>query len=89
MGKRTIKVAGVSDAHAKKSASSLFKNTMKIEEISVQRMRKLAKTKPVYLAVVRTNEVAEQGEDPTNEDQIVTVNEDQTKQSTPCRYKRY
>ena len=59
MGRRTIKVAGVSDAHAEKNASSLFKNTVKIEEISVQRMRKLAKTEPVYLAVVRTNEVTE------------------------------
>ena len=58
---------------------------MKIEEISVQRMRKLAKTEPVYLAVVRTNEVAEQGEDPTNEDQIVTVNEDQTKTEYPMQ----
>ena len=83
MGKRTIKVAGVSDAHAEKNASSLFKNSVKIEEISVQRMRKLAKTEPVYLAVVRTNEVTEQGEDPTNEDQIVTVNEDQTKTEYP------
>ena len=85
MGKRTIKVAGVSDAHAKKNASSLFQNTVKIEEISVQRMRKLAKTEPVYLAVVRTNEVAEQEEDPTNEDQIVTVNEDQTKTEYPMQ----
>ena len=85
MGKRTIKAAGVSDAHAEKNASSLFKNTVKIEEISVQRMRKLAKTEPVYLPVVRTKEVAEQGEDPTNEDQIVTVNEDQTKTEYPMQ----
>ena len=76
MGKRTIKVAGVSHAHAKKNASSLFKNAVKIEEISVQRMRKLAKTEFVYVAMVRANEVTNQEEDPTNEDQVVTVNED-------------
>ena len=59
MGKRTIKVAGVSDAHAKKNASSLFQSTVIIEEISAQRMRKLAKTEQVYVAVVRANEVTE------------------------------
>ena len=85
MGKRTIKVAGVSDAHAEKNASSLFQNTVKIEEISVQRMRKLAKTEPVYVAVVRANEVTNQEEDPTNEDQVVTVNEDQTRTEYPMQ----
>ena len=85
MGKRIIKVTGVSDAHAEKNASSLLKNTVKIEEIPVQRMKKLAKTEPVYLAVVRTDEVAEQREDPANEDQIVTVNEDQTKTEYPMQ----
>ena len=85
MGKRTIKVAGVSDAHTEKNASSLFQNTVKIEEISVQRMRKLAKTEQVYVAVVRANEVTEQEEDPTNEEQVVTVNEDQTRTKYPMQ----
>ena len=57
-------MAGVSDAHAEKNASSLFQNIVKIEEISVQRMRKLAKTEPVYVAVVRANEVTEPGRRP-------------------------
>ena len=39
-------MAGVSDAHAEKNASSLFQNTVKIDEIAVQRMSKLAKTEP-------------------------------------------
>ena len=56
MGKRTITVAGVSDAHAEKNASSLFQSTVRIEEISVQRMMKLAKTELVYVAVIRTKE---------------------------------
>ena len=85
MGKRTIKVAGVSDAHAEKNASSLFQSTVIIEEISVQRMRKLAKTEPVYVAVVRANEITEQKEDPTNEHQVVIVNEDQTKTEYPMQ----
>ena len=62
MGNRTITVAGVSDAHAERKASSLFQSTVMVEEISVQRMRKLAKTEPVYVAVIRTNEDAQQEE---------------------------
>ena len=38
MGKRTIEVAGVSNAHAEKNASSLFQSKVIIEEISIQRM---------------------------------------------------
>ena len=83
MGNRTIIVAGVSDAHAERKASSLFQSTVMVEEISVQRMRKLAKTEPVYVAVIRTNEDAKQEEKATKEDQIVTVNEDQTKTEYP------
>ena len=85
MGKRTIKVAGVSDAHTEKNGSILFQNAVKIEEISVQRMRKLAKTEPVYVAVVRANEIIEQEEDPTNEEQVVTVNKDQTRIEYPIQ----
>ena len=40
---------------------------------------KLAKTEPVYVALIRSNEDAKQEEKATNEDQIVTVNKDQTK----------
>ena len=83
MGNRTITVAGVSDAHAERKISSLFQSTVMVEEISVQRMRKLAKTEPVYVAVIRTNEDAKQEEKATKEDQIVTVNEDQTKTEYP------
>ena len=83
MGKRTITVAGVSNAQAEKKASSLFQSIVKVEEISVQRMRKLAKTEPVFVAMIRTNEALEQEEAPTNEEQVVTVNEDQTKTECP------
>ena len=83
MGNRTVTVAGVSDAHAERKASSLFQSIVMVEEISVQRMRKLAKTEPVYVAVIKTNEDVKQEEKATNEDQIVTVNEDQTKTEYP------
>ena len=73
----------MSDSHVEKNASSLFQNTVKIEEISIQRMRKLAKTELVYVAMVRANEVTEQEEDPTNEDQVVIVNENQTTTEYP------
>ena len=79
MGGRLIIVAGVPDAHAEKKASSLFQSTVQVEEISVQRMRKLAKNKPVFVAVIRTTEESEREEEPTNEEQIVTMNEDQTR----------
>ena len=37
----------------------------------------------MYVALIRTNEDAEQEEKASNEDQIVTVNEDQTKTEYP------
>ena len=48
-------------------------------------MRKLAKTEPIFVVVIRTNEDSEQEEEPTNEDQIVTVNEDQTRTEYPVQ----
>ena len=85
MCKRLITVARVLDAHAEKKASSLFQSTVQVEEISVQRMRKLAKTEPVFVAMTRTNEESEQEEEPTNEEQIVTVNEDQNRTEYPVQ----
>ena len=85
MGKRLIKVIGVSEAHAEMKASSLFQSTVNVKEVSVQRMRKIAKNEPVYMAVIRTIEDAEQNDDSTNEEQVVTVNEDQTKTEYPVQ----
>ena len=58
MGKRVIKVTGVSETHTAMNASSLFDLKMTVETISAQRMRRIAKREPVYLMVVRTNEDA-------------------------------
>ena len=89
MGKRIIKVTGLSDAHTAMNASSLFDSKMTVETISAQRMRRIAKKEPVYLMVVRTNEDAgiagTEEPEPTNDDQIVTVNEDTTRTEYPVQ----
>ena len=80
MGKRMITVTRLSEAHAATNASSIFESKVTIEEISAQRMRKIAKREPVYVAMIRTNE---DSEEPTNEEQVVTVNKDKTKTEYP------
>ena len=89
MGKRIIKVTGLSEARTAINASSLFDSNMTVETISAQRMRRIAKREPVYLMVVRTNEDAAitgtEETEPTNDDQIVTVNEDTTRTEYPVQ----
>ena len=89
MGKRVIKVTGVSNTHAAKDASSLFVSNVTVESISAQRMRRIAKKEPVYLMVVRTHEDAGNAEVQemklTNDDQLVTVNDDTTRTQYPVQ----
>ena len=59
---------------------NFFESTVTAEEISAQRMRKIVKREPIYVAVIRTNE---DSEEPTNEQQVVTVNEDKMKTEYP------
>ena len=58
-----------------------------MESISAQRMRKIAKKEPVYLMVIRTNEdagnTAVDETELTNDDKIVTVNEDTIRTEYP------
>ena len=86
MGKRRIKVTGLSKAQTAENAFSLFDLQVTVESISAQRMRKIAKREPVYLMVIRTNESAENADSeemkPTNDAQIVTVNEETTSAGT-------
>ena len=60
-----------------------------MESISAQRMRKIAKREPVYLMVIRTNENAGNAtmekKKPTNDAQIVTVNEETTRTEYPVQ----
>ena len=89
MGKRVIKVTGLSKAHTAMNASSLFDLKVTVKSISAQRMRRIAKKEPVYLMVIRTNEdvgnIAVEETEPTNDDQIVTVNEDATRTEYPMQ----
>ena len=81
--KRIVKVTGLSKAQTAENASSLFDLHVIVESISAQRMRKIAKREPVYLMVIRTNEDAGNADieenKPTNDAQIVTVNEETTR----------
>ena len=54
MGKRDIVVYGVQDPQGPEMISSLFQKNFAAEMISVQRMRRLSRKEPVYLAVIRT-----------------------------------
>ena len=61
MGSRMIRVQGLLESHSPELVSSLFQRSCSIDLISAQRMRKLAKREPVYIAMVRTtnNDAAE------------------------------
>ena len=58
VGKRSIKVTGLSKAQTAENASSLFDLQVTVESISAQRMRKKTKREPVYLMVIRINDSA-------------------------------
>ena len=63
MGSRIITVQGLKEPHSPGIVSSLFQRRETVELISAQRMRKLARKEPVYVAMVRT----------TNDDPAETV----------------
>ena len=77
VGTRLVTVTGEQAPPESEYASSIFQHNCTGNQISVQRMKKLPKTKTVFLAVIR----------PTNEDQeneqSVIVNEDSTKSTFP------
>ena len=77
IGKRTISVNGVQHSHNLVIAASIFQRSCTVEQISAQRMKKLAKNEAVFLAMVR-----EMYEESRNEG-IVIVNVDQTKTLYP------
>ena len=74
---RLISVTGVSDPKDPAIVSSIFERGTAIEQISAQRMKKLAKKERVYLEVVRTT-----NEEPRNESTVI-VNEDKKKTPYP------
>ena len=87
MGSRVIRVQGLQEPHSSGIVSSLFQRRETVELISAQRMRKLAKKEPVYVAMVRTtNDDSAETEKRTDEPQdqcTVSVGEDKTKTPYP------
>ena len=73
VGTRLVTVTGEQALPESEVAFSIFQSNCTVNQILVQRTRKLAKTEAVFLAVVRTTT-----EEIRNE-ATVTVNEDQTK----------
>ena len=70
-----MEVSGIPASRDSEQISSLFNLGSYVEEISAQRMRRLAQKEPVFLAVVRSV--------PENEENVVEVNEDKTKTEYP------
>ena len=68
MGKRDIVVQGVQDPQGPEMISNLFQKNFAVEMILVQRMRRLLRKEPVYLAVIRTTN------DTENEDTEIDPN---------------
>ena len=56
VGTRLITVTGVQDSQDPAIVSSIFQEGNVVEQISAQQMKKLAKTKTIFLAVIRTIE---------------------------------
>ena len=77
VGSRLVTVTGEQKTQESEVASSIFQAIGTVQYISAQRMRKVAKTEPVFLAVVRTMN------EETENKGIVTVNEDSTNTAFP------
>ena len=82
VGRRTVVLNGVRENIPSAELSSLFASDFIVEQISAQRMRRVSKKEPVYLAIVRsvlsseTNTESRTEKD--SEDQTVQVNGDRT-----------
>ena len=75
VGSRVMEITGLQNAQEKERISSLFHLGSYVEEISAQRMRRLAQREPVFLTVVRSV--------PETNEEIVEINEDKTKTEYP------
>ena len=71
---RLVTVIGVQDPQQPAIASSIFEQGISVDQISAHRMRKLAKSESVYVAIIRTMNEEEKQTKPST----VTVNEDST-----------
>ena len=75
LGCRVVGITGVKIASEKEQITSLFHLGSYVEEISAQRMRRLAHREPVFLAVVRSV--------PEKSEGVVEMNEEKTKTEYP------
>ena len=75
VGSRVVEITGVTSTPENEQMSSLFHVGSYVEEISAQRMRRLAQREPVFLAVVRSV--------PEMNEKVVEVNEEKTKTEYP------
>ena len=71
LGSRVVEITGIQTTQENDQISSLFHLGSYVEEISAQRMRRLAQREPVFLAVVRSV--------PEMNEEIVEINEEKTK----------
>ena len=77
VGTRLVIVIGEPALPDSEMASNIFQSNCTVNQISAQRMRKLAKIEAIFLAVVRTTN------EETKNEATVTVNDDQTKINYP------
>ena len=77
LGSRVVEVSGIPTTSESEQISSLFNLGSYVEEISAQRMRRLAQREPVFLAVVRS--VTE------NERNVMEKNEKEVKTEYPVQ----
>ena len=81
VGRRTVVLNGVRENIPSAELSSLFARDFIVEQISAQRMRRVSKKEPVYLAIVRSvlmSEATQSRTEKDSEDQTVQVNGDRT-----------
>ena len=79
VGTGLVTVTGQSALPQSEMASSIFQSNCTINQVSARRMRKLAKTKAVFLAMVRTTN------EETRNEATVIGNDGQTKTSYPVQ----
>ena len=75
LGNRVVEITGEQPAQENDQISSLFHLGSYVEEISAQRMHRMAQKEPVFLAIVRSV--------PEMNEEIVEINEEKTKTEYP------
>ena len=75
LGSRVVEITGIQTTQENEQISSLFHLGSYVEEISAQRMRKLAQRESVFLAVVRSV--------PEMNEEVMEINEEKTETEYP------